>query len=151
MRFDELENVIRAQPGSVVGGGVSPSVIADAEKRLAVTFPESLREYLRRLGWLELGHMEFFGLGSRVPAHLNLTILTVSERAESGAGLPGHLIPLLNDGSGNLYCMDVRPGSNPRGRIVLWNHELGPGQEPRDCAPTLEDWLSERLELLDRA
>jgi cell wall assembly regulator SMI1 len=151
MRFDELESVIKTRRDSVVGGGASPSTISDAEKRLAVSFPGSLREYLRRFGWLELGHMELFGLGDNVPPHLNLTDLTVSERAGGGMSLPGHLIPLLNDGGGNLYCMDASEGSGRRGRIVLFNHELGARQEPRECAPTLEDWLSERLEFLEES
>src|ERR1043165_3149 len=149
MKFDELEAVIKGRRDSVIGDGVSPSMIADAEKRLGVTFPGALREYLRRFGWIELGHMEFFGLGGRIPPHLHLVDLTVSERSEGGVGLPDHLIPLLNDGGGNLYCIDVGHGSG--GQIVLWNHELSSRQAPRECAPTLEHWLSDRVKYLGEA
>lgn len=146
MNFDLLEQRIAATPGCKVGNGASRSAVAEAEAALGVTFPSALREYLVRFGWVEFADKELFGLGEGVPHFLDIVRLTTTERTEAGAPLPPSLIPLLNDGRGNLSCIVANPGAVEDGSIVLWDHERGPAQEPEVCAPDLESWLESILD-----
>jgi cell wall assembly regulator SMI1 len=114
-----------------------------AERELGVTFPPDLKQYLARFGHIEVGHLEFFGLGDQIPDYLNLVRVTTIERTESGCPLPSDLVPLLNDGGGNLYC--IAAGGSRSGQVLFWDHDAGPDQEPEVCASSLETWASELL------
>lgn len=145
MNFDLLGRRLATTPACKVGRGASSRAVADAEAVLGVVFPPSLREYLTRFGWVEMADREFFGLGDGVPQFLELVRITTSERTEAGAPLPRSLIPLLNDGGGNLYCVVATPGSSNDGMVVLWDHEQGAEQVPEVCAADLESWLESVL------
>jgi cell wall assembly regulator SMI1 len=132
-----------------MGTGASEAEIESAQQSLGVTFPLALREYLRRFGHLEVGHFELYGLGAELPKYLQLVAMTVTERIESGCALPHELIPILNDGGGNLYCIDTRPSGT--GRVVLWVHTLGVDQEPEVHSASLLDWISGLLTALDQS
>ena len=55
-----------------------------------------------------------FGLGADVPAVNDLVRETLAERHEFRPYLPPHLIPLHNDGAGNLAALDTRrSGDDP--------------------------------------
>lgn len=144
MTFDELERALRTRAAVVVGTGASDLSVAAAERALGLVFPRSLREYLRRFGHLVIGHFELFGLGEGIPPFLDLVKMTQCERTESGCPVPVDLVPLLNDGGGNLYCIGTRGAST--GKIYFWDHEAGPGQEPDEWAGSLEEWLGELLD-----
>jgi len=144
---DELEIRLRARDDVAIGTGAREVDIEDAERSLGVTFPDALRQYLRRFGHLELGHFELYGLGPSLPRFLQLVPMTVSERTESGCPLPHELVPILNDGGGSLYCIETRPPD--AGRVVFWDHTKGPDQEPEQQAGSLPDWLGELLGELD--
>lgn len=87
---------------------------------------------------------ELFGLGADVPPYLSLTAMTRSEREEMSPSLPAHLIPLMNDGGGNLYCLDSRGGGEPP--VVFWDHTAGARQEPAQVASDFTTWLAERVQ-----
>jgi cell wall assembly regulator SMI1 len=146
---EELEQRLRARNDVAIGTGAPEVDIENAERSLGVTFPDALREYLRRFGHLELGHFELYGLGSKLPKYLQLVAMTVSERTESGCPLRHELVPILNDGGGNLYCIDTHPPD--AGRVVFWDHTEGPDQDPEEHSGSLPDWLGELLDDLDDA
>lgn len=131
-----------------MGTGVGEADIESAQQSLGVAFPVALREYLRLFGHLELGHFELYGLGAELPKYLQLVAMTVSERTESGCPLPHELVPILNDGGGNLYCIDTRTCG--AGRVVLWDHTLGVDQEPEQQSASLLDWIGSLLSALDQ-
>lgn len=147
MNFDELEKVLRARDDVEFGNGAYEEVVRDAEHRLGVTFPPSLRAYLMRFGRLELGHFELFGLGDDTPEFLRLVEVTISERTETGSPLRHDLVPLLNDGGGNLYCMAT--AGEHVGSVVVWDHSGGVGQELEQYASTFGDWIADLLEDLE--
>jgi cell wall assembly regulator SMI1 len=122
-------------------------VIADAEAKLRVTFHPDLRDYLKLFGHLEIADLELFGLGENTPPFLDLIRMTLSERTESECPPPPGLIPLCNDGGGNLYCISVATGTgtNASGAIILWEHDGGPDQELEVTADCLETWLLETV------
>jgi cell wall assembly regulator SMI1 len=147
MTFDDLERVLRARDDVTMGTGCDEKVVHHAERALGVTFPSGLRDYLIRFGHLELGHFEMFGLGEDLPDYLDLVKMTRSERTETGCPVRSDLVPLLNDGGGNLYCIGTTGAA--AGTIFFWDHERGPGQEPARCASSLTEWVVELLGDLD--
>jgi cell wall assembly regulator SMI1 len=114
--------------------------VADAERALGVELPAELRAYLRHFGWIVVDGTLVFGLGPDVLPYADLVQITRSERTEMSLALPPYLLPLSNDGSGNLHCIDLRPGP-PQGSIVAWDHDRGADQKPELLAPTFEQWL----------
>src|SRR5207247_2644874 len=81
--------------------------IVEAEDLLGVAIPPSFGSFLRDFGWISAGPWEIFGLGNDVPHWLALVSITISERTEAHRPLPHHLLPFVNDGGGNLYCLDT--------------------------------------------
>ena len=149
MALGELERILRSRDDVAIGHGVTDEAVQYAEGALHVTFPPALREYLKRFGHLEFGHFELFGLGDEIPKYLDIVEVTKSERSESGCPLPTNLVPLLNDGGGNLYCVAV--SDEHAGSIVFWDHEAGPAQEPALQVSSLEEFLIDLLRDLDEA
>lgn len=146
MSIDELVKVVKARGDTTFGVGASAAAILEAEKRLRVTFPPVLTDYLRRLGWLSVGSEEFYGLGTDVPSHLSLVENAVWEREQSGCPVPNNLIPIYNDGFGNLACVDV---NSARGRVAFWDHDQDEDQETDEVAESLEVWLANQIAELD--
>ncbi len=101
------------------------------------------RQFLRRFGWGGVEDIELFGLGADVPSFLHLVVMTESERSEMSPALPTHLIPVMNDGGGNLYCLDSRGAAEPP--VVFWDHTAGEDQQPQQVAADFVAWLSEEL------
>lgn len=145
--MDEVEEMLLGRGDVVVGIGANERDIETAEQALAVAFPRPLHEYLRRFGHLELGHFELFGLGAELPDYLQLVPMTLSERTVPGCALPRALVPLLNDGGGNLYCVDTDPLE--AGRVVFWDHSFGTQQVPGDVSTSLPNWLADLIRSLD--
>lgn len=72
-----------------VYGGVDDNIVNEAETRLAVAMPNSLRDYLTKYGALECRYLEFFGLGFSGSSYLNLITRTLELRED---GLPNGYI-----------------------------------------------------------
>ena len=134
------ERFLTLHPDALSACGATTDEVAEAERTLGVSFPEALRRYLMELGYVEAGSAEFFGLGAGVPKHLNLVDRTIAERTTLHPNIPRHLIPVLNDGCGNHFCIDLRDGTaDPP--IVFWSHELGTDQTPGRVADSFSRWL----------
>ncbi|MBK8255403.1 MAG: SMI1/KNR4 family protein [Polyangiaceae bacterium] len=144
MTFQELENTLRSAPSARVGVGATESEIGRAESELGTRITGDYRAFLAAFGWLEWEGKEVYGLGSDVPFHLNLVEITVSERGAMQPPLPHNLLPLMNDGAGNLSCLDT---GSPRQEVVFWDHEDSTAQRPQVEAGTFLEWLVEKLEL----
>lgn len=149
MTFDELAEKLNEHPSKAFGRGATEEEINAASALLGVPFKGDYRRFLRRFGWGGVGHWEVFGLGSDVPSHLNLSVLTQSERTEMHPRIPHHLLPFRNDGGGNHYCLDTRvPGEPP---VVFWDHEAGEKQKPYRVADNFLSWLVAKFEAVDRS
>lgn len=143
MTFDELAETMQRSPSKSLGRGASETEINTASARLGVNLAGGYRHFLQRFGWGGVGSIELFGLGADVPPYLNLTAMTLSEREEAAPALPLYLIPLMNDGGGNLFCLDSRMADQPP--VVFWDHTAGEQQEPVQVAPDFLAWLAERV------
>jgi cell wall assembly regulator SMI1 len=123
------------------GAGASSREIDDAEAALSVRFPAELREYLTRVGWIAHG-MGYYGLGADVPdkKRFGLVENTRWEREEAGPPMQRHLVPILNNGGGDHWCVDTRSGN-----VVEWLHEFDEDQMPEFAHASLAEWMFTRL------
>ena len=124
--IEEQLKQICSNPIVTCGEGATEIDISNSEESLGLIFPEQFRSYLSTIGWLEIEANELYGLGSNIPEHLNIISNTEWERNEAEEPLPKHLIPFLNDGMGNHYCIDI---NNKHSKVVFWDYEL---QEQED-------------------
>lgn len=147
MTFDELARNLERSSSKIFGRGASEHEIHVASTRLGVNLSGGYRLFLQRFGWGGVGSFEFFGLGLDVPPYLDLVAIAESERTEMRPALPAYLIPLMNDGGGNLYCLDSRDVGEPA--VVFWDHTAGEEQAPQRVAPDFVSWVAERMEHLD--
>ena len=145
MSISDMTNRLLAFNDKQCGRGATPEDIAAAERILGVSFTESYRHFLSDFGWGRFSHQELYGLGSDVPSYADLIRNTLVERSEMEPSLPSHLIPVMNDGAGNHYCLDtaiVKNGENP---VVFWDHEQPKNQNPVQVATTFDSWLLDLL------
>jgi hypothetical protein len=134
--YDDLRRELTGRRDVEPGSPASAEAIAAAVRVLG-PLPEDYRSFLAEFGWLACGEWEVFGLGAGIPPHLDVVAVTRSERAEGG--LPDRLVAVLNDGSGNLTCIDT---TAPAGAsMVLWNHETSPEEGAFALAATFSGWL----------
>jgi hypothetical protein len=129
----------------LTGIGAREVEITEAERALSIAIRGSYREFLLKFGWGGCHSFEIYGLGEDVPQYLNLVGITRSERTEMEPALPPYLLPVMNDGGGNLYCVDTRsaPGEPP---VVLWLHDESIDQVPTIQGSTFVAWFEALLE-----
>src|SRR5215212_540646 len=144
----ELIRRLRSCREAEFGRGATPQEIELAEEQLGVKLPESYKAFLGHFCWASIEALELYGLGEDVPTCLDLVKVTLSERAEMRPRLPSCLVPLMNDGAGNRYCLAVEPREQGECPAVFWDHNLRESQDPEYVAPNLEAWLSEELNTL---
>ncbi len=136
MKYDEIKMLMGHVGALIVGKGATEHEIEEAQKSLGLVIRGDYRKFLLDFGWGGTGKFELYGLGSDVPPFLNLITITHSERTEMSPPLRPDLIPLMNDGGGNLYCLAL---ASVRPRVVFWDHEGGRAQVP---AVEAEDFSS---------
>ncbi|WP_081426948.1 SMI1/KNR4 family protein [Sorangium cellulosum] len=137
IKFDDRE----------LGTGASEDQIAAAERVLGAQIVGGYRLFLKQFGWGGVGHFEIYGLGPDTPPHLDIVHITQSERHEMEPRLPRHLLPIMNDGCGNLHCLDTMKKNEPN--VVLWAHERASDQEPESEAEDFASWLDHMLDSLE--
>jgi hypothetical protein len=147
MTFDQLAQKLESSPSKSFGRGAGEDDLQAAGARLGVNLVGGYRRFLERFGWGGVRSFELYGLGSDVPRYLDLVAVTESERTQMSPALPTHLIPIMNDGGGNLYCLDSSKAGEPI--IVFWDHTAGEEQEPEPVASDFVSWMEERLESSD--
>ncbi len=145
MNAKELTKAISSFHDKEHGKGATRAEVAKAQEVLSVSFPHSYRSYLEHIGWGRFSHIELYGLGQDVPHHLDLIRNTIAERTEMKPLLPNHLIPVLNDGAGNHYCLDTSAFSGAECPVVFWDHEQTDEQDPEIVSPAFADWLMHLL------
>lgn len=144
--YEEVATALRSHPDAEFGAGATGLDINQAEDHLQVVLPAEYKRFLREFGWAYVpGAGEVYGLGTDVVWHRDLVRVTLSERTEMRPRVPPYLVPILNDGGGNHYCLDTRPGADGECPVLLWDHELGEDQEPYVEARNFSLWLANLL------
>jgi hypothetical protein len=148
MSYDNLRERLDATLDLEFGSGVAEEDIGIAEGELGASFPSSYRHLLRDYGWVAFGPYEFFGMGPGVPPFLDLVRVTNSERTEAVPPLPPTLLPVRNDGGGNLFCLDTGSLVDGECQVVLWSHAATEAQVPEWVADDFSTWLMSLLDQL---
>lgn len=100
-------------------GEINPSLIDEAEELLGVTFPNSYKYFLKKLGCGDIYGQEFYGIikadfiNSGIP---DAIWITLKKRKDSG--LPDYLVIVYFGGDGDYYAIDCRDSNNAP--IVYW-------------------------------
>ncbi|MFS8066933.1 MAG: SMI1/KNR4 family protein [Byssovorax sp.] len=139
MEYDELKRLMTESGSLTVGKGASEFEIQEAQQALGLPIRGDYRKFLLDVGWGGVGCFELYGLGSDVPPFLNLIAITHSERTEMSPPLRQELIPVMNDGGGNLYCLD---SASEGPQVVFWDHEGGGAQVPAVEAEDFSSWFA---------
>lgn len=147
MSISEMFEHIDALVAKECGSGATDREVADAERALAVRFPQSYRAFLHRLGWAEIYYDVIFGVGPSVPPEYDLVKTAISERYEAEPLTPQYLVPIMNDGAGNNYCLDTSRFQDGECPVVFWDHEHeeGSDQTPTQVSPSFDRWLINRI------
>src|SRR5438552_2865108 len=140
--YEELAE--RLRQNGVAQRGVSEDAIAGAEAEIGA-LPNDYRSFLLDFGWAQIGHLEIFGLGAGIPHYLDLVAMTRAERTEPGLPVPSSLVPICNDGGGNLYCLSVEHAVEKReSPVFFWSHD-DPDEVPDEMAPSFSAWLLDEV------
>jgi SMI1-KNR4 cell-wall len=143
MEYEELRDALRARPDLEAGAPLRPEAIDLAERRLG-GLPRDYRAFLEDFGWVSLGPHEVFGLGVDIPPYLDVARVNDGEWTEGQ--LPRHLLAVMNDGAGNLSCIDLAATAEGDAQtVVLWDHEVSPSEGPIPLATTFSDLLGRVL------
>jgi hypothetical protein len=143
--FQDLAARLDASADKALGQGATEDEIKAGEAALGVVIRGGFRLFLRRFGWGGAEGIDLFGLGLDVPRHLELVKTTLEERAEFCPFIPAYLLPLMNDGFGNHYCLDLRiAGDEPP--VVFWDHEQDEEQVPAVDSPDFVSWFWDFLD-----
>jgi cell wall assembly regulator SMI1 len=147
MSISEMLNSIDSLRKKECGSGATGQEMAEAEETLGVRFPASYKAFLSTYGWARIHHDVLFGVGRRVDPADELVKTTLSERYELGPHIPHHLVPIMNDGAGNNYCLDTSHFHGDECPIVFWDHEHedGPDQTPQQVSASFDQWLIDRI------
>ncbi len=104
--WQQAMTTIRQHPQVRWGAGADEKMISAAENALEVHFPLSYRQYLRSIGWCDVGSDELYGLDSDLPhAYRNVVEATQAER--EAIGLPKSLVVICQNSWGNLICLQT--------------------------------------------
>ena len=147
MKYDELKRLMIQSESLTVGKGATEFDIQEAQQALDLSILGDYRKFLLDFGWGGAGNFELYGLGSDVPPHLNLIAITHSERTEMSPPLRQELIPVMNDGGGNLYCLD---SASAKPCVVFWDHEGGEAQNPAVEAEDFSSWAAGLINTIER-
>ena len=148
MNYTQLRQLLSPFSDYQMGSGVSQDTILSAETTLQIRFPPHYIEFLLEVGWLSVGHVSVYGLGTNTPTYLNVVTITLSERTEMMPRMPVYLIPVMNNGFGDHYCLDTRDKSNTKHHVVFWDHEKPESQEPEIISNNFDGWLKSEITLI---
>ena len=146
VNFSDIERFItNFQADKSFGSGASEEAIHSVEAKLGVKIAGSYRLFLSRYGWADIGSNEIYGLGDDVPLHLELVSNTFWERNEAFRRLPAHMVPVYNDGLGNLYVLNTDQVINDENPLCFWDHESLPDQPAEYIAASFAAWFCNEL------
>lgn len=122
--------------------------IKKAERMLALKFPSDYREFLKTCGWASIGSDEVYGLGPDAEKATDVYENAATEHVMAEPQMRAELVPLMNDGMGNHYCLDTDQTKDGVCPVVFWQHDHPKGemQKARRVAASFTAWLDKLLE-----
>lgn len=149
MRFYDVAERLKSFRTRQFGKGVTQAEVRRAEGALGVSFPADYTEFLRQFGWGGVDYLDIYGLGDDVPMYLDVVHMTKSERTEMEPPIPDHLVPIMNDGAGNHYCLDTRRSHEGTCPVVFWDHDSDANQVAEIASMNFSEWLAAKLDEIE--
>ncbi|MFI5688587.1 SMI1/KNR4 family protein [Streptomyces sp. NPDC051636] len=117
---EQFVQLFRENPDeSIFAGGCSEAEIAEAERQLGVTFPESYKFFLRELGDCYVAGEEIYGVVVRDSQLLGAVTETFDLRESTG--MPSHLVAFRPDGMGGYFTLDTsRMSAEGEAPVYVW-------------------------------
>lgn len=149
---------LRAFVGRWCRPGYSPTPVSEAElgaaeQELGVLFPEDYRSQMLLVGAaspsIELldvivdKGLDINDLGSLADPQ---AVVDDTRLCRSG-GMPGHLVTIASDCSGNCFCFDARQlvgGRQDISEVLFWDHDFDTTEV---IAPSFSAWISGYLQI----
>lgn len=139
--IDALQDVAISDDAEY-GTGCTISDLWTIEDALNVRLPSEYKTFLLNMGWYEGQHISLFGIAPYPFRHLNVLNVIISERTARPA-LPTTLIPVMNVGNGDLYCLNIsKANTSP---VVLWSHESASDQEYSLISQSFDAFIRELI------
>ena len=106
--------------------------------------PSGYRSLLQRFGWVSFGHFEIYGAGTALPHYLDVVFMAKHEWEHGG--LSRHLVPIMNNGGGDLYCVAGAEVGGADEAVHLWVHEE---RSTHPVAGDMEEWITGMAAAID--
>ena len=147
MSISEMIERVEMLAEKETGTGASDQDITDAERKIGVRLPASYKALLKTFGWVRVYYDPIYGVGPSCDRADSLVTNVFSERTECEPNIPHHLVPVMNDGAGNHFCLDTSRFRGDECPVVFWDHEHedGPDQIPETVSPSFDHWLIDRI------
>lgn len=128
---------------SAFAGPRSEGLIADAESALAIRFPPTYREFLRRYGAGEFATLELYGvIHDRFSESAAPDAVWFTLKARRDWGMPDHLVVISMDGMGTDFALETNQtdsaGESP---VAAWHAGTDAGQHGGIVAPDFGTFL----------
>lgn len=140
-RVLNLLSSVPMAPEDEVPGGLSEQEIGDAEKRMNITFPDELREWLATSNGPCVGPGGIFGVGTD---RSSLDLEKIAPLYDSWKALKW--IPVADDGMGNYYVLDTRENTECGCPVYFVDTMLDPDRPEYVVASNLWSFLVFLLE-----
>lgn len=106
LTWSEKLSLIRKNTKVKHGRGCDEPTVDAAEQALELNFPESYKQFLLTVGWLDFDGDEIFGLGDDLPEpYMNVVSKTTDER--NAINLPKCFLVISQTYTGNLVCLNT--------------------------------------------
>lgn len=137
-----------------IAGPAPEKQIARLEKKLGVTFPGAFRSFLASCGAAEIEAQEINGLPGK-DEEIGLDLVEFAEEFREGfPGWPDHMIPIMDDGRGGAFCLDLSAGAGADCPVAYFEHEFAEEDEAtgqftfewEQVADSFDAWLKRLAE-----
>lgn len=106
LTWSEVLSLIHQNTKVKHGKGCDEPTLDAAEQALELHFPNSYKQFLLTIGWLDVDGDEIFGLGDDLPeSYMNVVSKTIKERKI--INLPNHFLVISQTYMGNLICLNM--------------------------------------------
>lgn len=146
--MERLLDTLGAMPDIRPEKGASDETIASVERTLGFRFPEDYKALLRRHDGGVFAGARLFNLA---PDGNFRVLASEMQKIETylGEELPKvatrEMIPVGDDGGGNLFLLDLRAADANSCPVLKWGHEALNGKEPGVAANSIREFVEDRL------
>lgn len=130
---------------NLVARPATAAEIAEAERSLGASLPDSFRWFQLEFGDFQHGPVDIYSVRTPEPPAINIVGINHEARTEEGPRLPAHLIAFSDNDGGDYLCFDTTRREASEYPVVWWDHDQDEDQQVQAAAPSFLDWLESEL------